>query len=203
MTKNPTTTLVPYGTLSVADIGKIGIDAACAMFAHLLSGVSHEEPDAHLRAAMDLDGADGMTQADEHTIGNGQQYAKNTSLDGGKLETVNEHGTDSGEEARELGIVYNDTVTQRGGTFGDDNHIEPDDNDPRNWTGGAFAMGRVRLGGKVYTKRFGFATSGIEGNLDKVVSKAGAHAMAAAWELDMTARFDAGESIANVYTLAA
>jgi len=190
MTEQSAPQKVQYGTLTPQDIGRIGVAAAKTQFAYMAVGdATKKTPNLHIRAAMDPDGLVGMIEVAQGVFGDGEQFAKYTSLDGGKLETVNEHAVDSGEAARELGIAYNNKApSEVAHLFGSVSGVEPDKDDPRNWNGAAYEMGRVRINGVVHTKRFGMACSGVEGEVDRAVSKAGVAAMVAVWSLDTKAR---------------
>lgn len=166
---------IVYGTLTEEDIAKIGLVAAREAFKVAVKiGLTKEAPDLHVRVAIEASGDEpDLREAGELAIGAGAKYGVNTRIDTGKLSTVATYRADTDQ------FVWD---------------VEPDfkKNDPRGWMGGVIDVGRFKSvnGQLALLKYFGVACSGVEGAVDRFVSKAAAAAMAAAWILDMKARYD-------------
>ena len=169
---------VVYGTLTDDDITRIGIEAAVAAFEHAIESGRTQGTNLYIRAAIQPDGEAGLDMVETGTfnVNDGEQYAPNTTIESGKLATVNRYRMDSDAAVYQFGL---DDVA-------DGNH-----DDPRGWTGGAFDEGVLRLdNGMALRRSFAMACSGDYGHIDREVSKAGTAAMVSAWALDQKTRYE-------------
>jgi len=134
----------------------------------LLNGLS-----LHSRLRVSEDGRN-WREVDTWTIGGeGEQFADNTE---GKAATCQKYHMDSDQAVRVHGLNK-----VAGGN--------PDD--PRGWTGGVFYQARVEIEGVAYRLDIVVASSGVQGEYDRMFGYTVATAYAALWALNLKAKHGA------------